>query len=151
MPDGAKNIVAGGSGYMSSGPPSVKATADNRFAPFFLSYLCRRHTTASMEPTQVTVTVCLLGAGRRGTALLHSSSNPLSCGSRWSYRPENHRHCVRGAPGRLRLKTIVIVSEVLLAASLKINLSRSTERSRSGVGAVTIGAGAELERSNSKI
>ncbi|CAM4703579.1 unnamed protein product [Lepidochelys kempii] len=46
---------------MSSGPPSlppsVKATADNRFAPFFLSYLCRRHTTASMEPAQITLAI----------------------------------------------------------------------------------------------
>ncbi|EMP32128.1 Membrane-associated guanylate kinase, WW and PDZ domain-containing protein 2 [Chelonia mydas] len=42
-----------------------------------------------MEPTQLTVTVRLLGAGRRGTALLHSSSNPLPCGSRRCNRPSD--------------------------------------------------------------
>ncbi|EMP39557.1 hypothetical protein UY3_03153 [Chelonia mydas] len=60
-----------------------------------------------MKPAQLTVTVCVLGASRRGTALLHSSSNPLPCGSR------------RLAIGR---KPILIVSEVLLAASVRTSV-----------------------------
>ncbi|CAM4403783.1 unnamed protein product [Caretta caretta] len=35
----------------------MKATAENHFAPFFLGYLWRCHTTASMEPTQLTAAV----------------------------------------------------------------------------------------------
>ncbi|EMP29971.1 hypothetical protein UY3_12910 [Chelonia mydas] len=38
-------------------PPSMKATADNHFAPFFLGYPCRHHTMASMEPAQLTAAV----------------------------------------------------------------------------------------------
>ncbi|EMP25178.1 hypothetical protein UY3_17859 [Chelonia mydas] len=41
----------------SVSPPSVKATADILFAPLFLGYPCRRHSTASMEPSQLTAAV----------------------------------------------------------------------------------------------
>ncbi|XP_065440253.1 uncharacterized protein LOC135981485 [Chrysemys picta bellii] len=44
----------------SVAPPSVKATAGNRFAPFFLGYPFRRYTMASMEPTQFTVTAAVV-------------------------------------------------------------------------------------------
>nr|XP_048709086.1 uncharacterized protein LOC125637998 isoform X2 [Caretta caretta] len=51
-------IVEDGFGYMSSVIPlSVKATADHRFASFFLGYPCRHHTMASMEPAQLTAVV----------------------------------------------------------------------------------------------
>ncbi|EMP40137.1 Putative protein C18orf25 [Chelonia mydas] len=33
------------------------ATEDKHFAPFFLGYLCRCHSTASMEPAQLTTAV----------------------------------------------------------------------------------------------
>uniref|UniRef100_A0A8C3HW93 Uncharacterized protein n=1 Tax=Chrysemys picta bellii TaxID=8478 RepID=A0A8C3HW93_CHRPI len=56
VPDGAKNIVPGCSGY-SLTPPSTKATADNRFAPFFLGEHSRCHTTASVEPAQLNTAV----------------------------------------------------------------------------------------------
>ncbi|EMP36706.1 hypothetical protein UY3_06101 [Chelonia mydas] len=59
MPDGAKTLsrVVWDTCCQSPLPPSVKATADNHFVPFFLGYMCRRHTTASMEPAQLTAAV----------------------------------------------------------------------------------------------
>ncbi|EMP26745.1 hypothetical protein UY3_16145 [Chelonia mydas] len=38
-------------------PPSVKAMADNHFAPFSLDCPSRHHSTASMEPVQLTTAV----------------------------------------------------------------------------------------------
>ncbi|EMP38518.1 Histone deacetylase 11 [Chelonia mydas] len=43
--------------YPGDGFAKLKATADNRFAPFFLGYLCRCHSMASMEPAQLTAAV----------------------------------------------------------------------------------------------
>uniref|UniRef100_A0A8C4VPV7 DDE Tnp4 domain-containing protein n=1 Tax=Gopherus evgoodei TaxID=1825980 RepID=A0A8C4VPV7_9SAUR len=50
-----KIIVVGGSGY-SLTPPFVKA-ADNHFLPFFLGELCKRHSTASMDPAQINTAI----------------------------------------------------------------------------------------------
>ncbi|CAM5092389.1 unnamed protein product [Natator depressus] len=63
MPDGAKTLsqVVLGTCLQSplppSLPPSMKATEDNHFAPFFLGYPCGRRTTARMEPAQLTTAV----------------------------------------------------------------------------------------------
>uniref|UniRef100_A0A8C3FIM0 DDE Tnp4 domain-containing protein n=1 Tax=Chrysemys picta bellii TaxID=8478 RepID=A0A8C3FIM0_CHRPI len=50
MPDGAKNIVVGGSGYIL--PPLQGSNGRQPFRAFFLGVQCRHHTTASMEPAQ---------------------------------------------------------------------------------------------------
>ncbi|CAM5075807.1 unnamed protein product [Natator depressus] len=59
MPDGAKNLsqVVMGKCRQSTLPPSMKAPADNHFAPFSLDCPSRRHSTASMEPIQLTAAV----------------------------------------------------------------------------------------------
>ncbi|EMP26621.1 hypothetical protein UY3_16307 [Chelonia mydas] len=59
MPDGAKNLsrVVMGKCRQSTLSPSVKATADSHFMPFSLDCLSRRHSTASMEPVQLTTAV----------------------------------------------------------------------------------------------
>ncbi|CAM5076155.1 unnamed protein product [Natator depressus] len=59
----------------SVAPPSVKAMADNCFAPFFLGYPCRRHTTASMEPAQLTVTVAVVSIVNTSRIILKCVQN----------------------------------------------------------------------------